>query len=91
MNLGKPFLVSFSDRSHSWSPSSLSNFLDRDALGGLATAIRDWAGAVVIISHNEEFVGALCAYPPLQGFARLPMMTSCRPRNLASRGGPNDS
>ena len=36
------------------------NFLDRDALGGLAVAIRDWAGAVVIISHNEEFVGALC-------------------------------
>jgi elongation factor 3 len=37
-----------------------SNFLDRDALGGLAVAIRDWAGAVVIISHNEEFVNALC-------------------------------
>lgn len=37
-----------------------TNFLDREALGGLAVAIRDWAGAVVIISHNEEFVGALC-------------------------------
>ncbi|GJE92231.1 hypothetical protein PsYK624_083840 [Phanerochaete sordida] len=37
-----------------------SNFLDREALGGLAVAIRDWAGAVVIISHNEEFVTALC-------------------------------
>lgn len=24
-----------------------SNFLDREALGGLAVAIRDWAGAVV--------------------------------------------
>ncbi|KAF8668382.1 Chromo (CHRromatin Organization MOdifier) domain [Rhizoctonia solani] len=30
------------------------------ALGGLAVAIRDWGGAVAIISHNEEFVGALC-------------------------------
>lgn len=38
-----------------------SNFLDREALGGLAVAIRDWAGAVVIISHNEEFVKALCS------------------------------
>jgi elongation factor 3 len=38
-----------------------SNFLDREALGGLAVAIRDWAGAVVIISHNEEFITALCA------------------------------
>jgi len=42
---------------------SYRNFLDRDALGGLAVAIRDWAGAVVIISHNEEFVGALCKSP----------------------------
>lgn len=39
-----------------------SNFLDREALGGLAVAIRDWAGAVVIISHNNEFVSALCAF-----------------------------
>ena len=39
-----------------------SNFLDREALGGLAVAIRDWAGAVVIISHNNEFVSALCMF-----------------------------
>lgn len=37
-----------------------TNFLDRDSLGGLAVAIRDWQGAVVMISHNTEFVGALC-------------------------------
>ncbi|KAI8821378.1 P-loop containing nucleoside triphosphate hydrolase protein [Fimicolochytrium jonesii] len=37
-----------------------TNYLDRDSLGGLAVAIRDWGGAVVMISHNEEFVGALC-------------------------------
>ncbi|KAL1939761.1 hypothetical protein VTO73DRAFT_9461 [Trametes versicolor] len=37
-----------------------SNFLDREALGGLAVAIKEWAGAVVIISHNEEFVTSLC-------------------------------
>jgi len=37
-----------------------TNYLDRDSLGGLATAIRDWGGAVVIISHNQEFVSALC-------------------------------
>jgi len=36
--------------------------LDREALGGLAVAIRDWAGAVVIISHNNEFVSALCTF-----------------------------
>lgn len=37
-----------------------TNFLDRDALGGLAVAIREFKGGVVMISHNEEFVGALC-------------------------------
>jgi len=37
-----------------------SNFLDRDSLGGLAVAIRDFKGGVVMISHNEELVGALC-------------------------------
>ncbi|KPI39646.1 [NU+] prion formation protein 1 [Cyphellophora attinorum] len=37
-----------------------TNFLDRDSLGGLATAVREFRGGVVMISHNEEFVGALC-------------------------------
>ena len=37
-----------------------TNFLDRDALGGLAVAIRDFRGGVVMVSHNDEFVGALC-------------------------------
>ncbi|KAF2116749.1 P-loop containing nucleoside triphosphate hydrolase protein [Lophiotrema nucula] len=37
-----------------------TNFLDRDSLGGLAVAIRDFRGGVIMISHNEEFVGALC-------------------------------
>jgi elongation factor 3 len=37
-----------------------TNFLDRDFLGGLAVAIREFKGGVVMISHNEEFVGALC-------------------------------
>ncbi|RLV91603.1 NU+ prion formation protein 1 [Spathaspora sp. JA1] len=37
-----------------------TNYLDRDSLGGLAVAIREWSGGVVMISHNSEFVGALC-------------------------------
>ena len=38
-----------------------TNFLDRDSLGGLAIAIREFKGGVVMISHNEEFVGALAS------------------------------
>ncbi|KAJ3351196.1 hypothetical protein HDU83_009112 [Entophlyctis luteolus] len=37
-----------------------TNYLDRDSLGGLAVAIRDWGGGVVMISHNDEFLSALC-------------------------------
>jgi elongation factor 3 len=34
---------------------------DHDSLGGLAVAIRDFKGGVVMISHNDEFVGALAS------------------------------
>ncbi|KDN45944.1 hypothetical protein K437DRAFT_294415 [Tilletiaria anomala UBC 951] len=37
-----------------------SNFLDRDTLAGLATAIREWGGAIVMISHNEELMENVC-------------------------------
>ncbi|KAL9624711.1 MAG: hypothetical protein Q9160_001065 [Pyrenula sp. 1 TL-2023] len=37
-----------------------TNFLDRDSIGGLHAAIRDYQGGVVMISHNEEFVQKLC-------------------------------
>merc|ERR1719263_2752789 len=37
-----------------------TNFLDRDSLGALATAIKNCAGGVIIISHQREFYSALC-------------------------------
>jgi len=37
-----------------------TNYLDRESLGALANAISDFAGGVVIISHNNEFVSTLC-------------------------------
>lgn len=37
-----------------------TNYLDRDSLGGLAAAIRNWEGGIIMISHNEEFVESLC-------------------------------
>ena len=37
-----------------------TNYLDREALGALTQAIKDFAGGVVIISHNKEFTDALC-------------------------------
>ena len=38
-----------------------TNFLDRDSLGGLSAAVQTFKGGVIMISHNEEFVGAVCS------------------------------
>mmetsp|Transcript_2433 Transcript_2433/g.3685 ORF Transcript_2433/g.3685 Transcript_2433/m.3685 type:complete len:1030 (-) Transcript_2433:2210-5299(-) len=37
-----------------------TNYLDRDSLGALASAIKEFGGGIVIISHHNEFVSALC-------------------------------
>merc|ERR1719428_1176944 len=37
-----------------------TNYLDRDSLGALATAVKNYAGGCIIISHNNEFYSALC-------------------------------
>jgi len=38
-----------------------TNYLDRESLGALAEAIRNFGGGVIMISHNREFYGALCS------------------------------
>jgi len=37
-----------------------TNYLDREALGALTQAIKNFQGGVVIISHNKEFTDAIC-------------------------------
>jgi elongation factor 3 len=37
-----------------------TNYLDREALGALTQAIKNFAGGVAIISHNAEFTDTLC-------------------------------
>ena len=37
-----------------------TNYLDRDSLGAMAEAIREYDGGVVIISHNAQFVDQVC-------------------------------
>ncbi|KAI8081491.1 armadillo-type protein [Halteromyces radiatus] len=38
-----------------------TNYLDRESLGALATAIKNYGGGVVIVTHNREFSEALCS------------------------------
>ena len=42
-----------------------TNYLDRDALGALATAIKEYGGGVVMISHNSgaRLLGNAYPYP----------------------------
>lgn len=37
-----------------------TNFLDREALGALSSALNEWGGAVLMISHNKEFYSSVC-------------------------------
>uniref|UniRef100_A0A7S3NQ38 ABC transporter domain-containing protein n=1 Tax=Aureoumbra lagunensis TaxID=44058 RepID=A0A7S3NQ38_9STRA len=37
-----------------------TNYLDRDSLGALSNAIRDFGGGVIMISHCKEFYEPLC-------------------------------
>ncbi|KAF9582029.1 translational elongation factor EF-1 alpha, partial [Lunasporangiospora selenospora] len=37
-----------------------TNYLDRDSLGALSEAIKEFGGGVVIISHNREFTDTVC-------------------------------
>jgi hypothetical protein len=40
--------------------SFCKQYLDRESLGALAGAIREFDGGVVMITHNNEFCSALC-------------------------------
>lgn len=37
-----------------------TNYLDRESLGALASAVEEYEGGVVIISHHNEFVSTIC-------------------------------
>lgn len=39
-----------------------TNYLDRDSLGALAGAIREFGGGVVIISHHNEFTRSVLVH-----------------------------
>merc|ERR1712118_188752 len=47
-----------------------TNYLDRDGLGALTLAIKDFEGGVIIISHNKEFCGAVAFVRRVRAWAR---------------------
>lgn len=51
-----------------------TNFLDRDSLGALASAIKNFKGGLFMISHNAEFYEALCPEKWILESGRLTVM-----------------
>jgi elongation factor 3 len=51
-----------------------TNFLDRDSLGALALAIKEFKGGLFMISHNAEFYEALCPEKWILESGRLTVM-----------------
>ena len=51
-----------------------TNFLDRDSLGALALAIKEFKGGIFMISHNAEFYEALCPEKWILESGRLTVM-----------------
>ena len=51
-----------------------TNFLDRDSLGALASAIKEFKGGIFMISHNAEFYEALCPEKWILESGRLTVM-----------------
>ena len=51
-----------------------TNFLDRDSLGALAMAIKEFKGGIFMISHNSEFYDALCPEKWILESGRLTVM-----------------
>ena len=49
-------------------------FLDRDSLGALALAIKEFKGGIFMISHNAEFYEALCPEKWILESGRLTVM-----------------
>ena len=37
-----------------------TNYLDRESLGAMASALAEYGGGVVIVSHHSEFVNQVC-------------------------------
>lgn len=76
-----------------------TNYLDREALGALAEvpipislssssshllqAIRNYGGGVMMISHSEEFYGALCTETWNVGGGRVRRLVSRTPKNMS--------
>lgn len=48
-----------------------TNYLDREALGALSSALNEWGGSVLMISHSKEFYSSVCKEEWLVGDGKV--------------------
>jgi len=60
-----------------------TNYLDRDGLGALTLALKEWEGGVIIISHNKEFCNAVATEKWIMQGGRLRQEGSSEERGAA--------
>lgn len=48
-----------------------TNYLDREALGALSSALNEWGGSVLMISHSKEFYSSVCREEWLVGDGKV--------------------
>jgi len=66
-----------------------TNYLDRDGLGALTLAIREYQGGVLIISHNREFCDGCCQEKWIMQGGRLRIEGSSYDPDADANAGSN--
>merc|ERR1711988_442285 len=64
-----------------------TNYLDRDGLGALTLALKEWDGGVIIISHNKEFCNAVATEKWIMQAGHLKQEGSSEERGSAEEEG----
>merc|ERR1711906_24789 len=64
-----------------------TNYLDRDGLGALTLALKEWTGGVIIISHNKEFCNAVATEKWIMQGGRLRQEGSSEERSKEDDNG----
>jgi hypothetical protein len=67
-------------------PCNTNKHQQRDSLGALATAIRDFDGGVVLISHNSEFTSTCCNETWVVGGGKVEVTSAYAQRQAAAAG-----
>lgn len=62
-----------------------TNYLDRDSLGALAQAIKEYGGGVIMVSHHAEFTDALCTEKWTLNNGQLTLSGTSTPGGIAEK------